>query len=57
MVATTEQVLRQEAEAIHGVPLPPTATASELYQKLNLCGSAALCLSGGGIRSAALRSA
>jgi len=49
---TTNDVLREEAEAIHHADLsgvPP----EELYRSLNALNSSALCLSGGGIRSAA----
>jgi hypothetical protein len=49
---TTSEVLREEAEAIHHADLsgvPP----EELYRSLNTLNSSALCLSGGGIRSAA----
>ena len=49
---TTNEVLREEAEAIHHADLsgvPP----EELYRSLNTLNSSALCLSGGGIRSAA----
>jgi hypothetical protein len=51
----TENVLREEASAIFGV-LPDTLSqkhGSALYRELNKLNSAALCLSGGGIRSAA----
>jgi hypothetical protein len=53
--AQTEMMLRAEAQEIHG---PSGAALSEesgtrLYQGLNRLNSAALCLSGGGIRSAA----
>jgi predicted acylesterase/phospholipase RssA len=51
-VLGTEDVLREEAKAIHGVDLSK-ATGAALYQSLNERNSAALCLSGGGIRSAA----
>jgi hypothetical protein len=53
---STEDVLRAEAAAIHGSdaahPLSEK-TGAALYQALNRLESAALCLSGGGIRSAA----
>jgi predicted acylesterase/phospholipase RssA len=48
----TDAVLREEAKAIHSVDLTGQAGA-RLYQSLNGLNSAALCLSGGGIRSAA----
>lgn len=44
-----ETVLAEEAQAIHGVTLRQEA----IYRDLNGIGSRALCLSGGGIRSAA----
>jgi hypothetical protein len=52
---TTEQVLREEAAAIHGEKAKSVEGKSgrELYRELNRLDSAALCLSGGGIRSAA----
>jgi hypothetical protein len=50
-VRSTKQVLCDEAAAIHGVTLTPTD--SGLYSALNNLNSAAICLSGGGIRSAA----
>jgi hypothetical protein len=46
------EVLREEARAIHGADLVDK-TGSALYLNLNTLRSAALCLSGGGIRSAA----
>ena len=55
---STEDVLRDEAKAIHGDKLdalnidPSTLSGTELYRTLNKLDSAALCLSGGGIRSA-----
>src|SRR5712671_1586304 len=49
---TTEEVLRQEAEAIHHADLTGQEK-DDLYRSLNALNSAALCLSGGGIRSAA----
>src|SRR5262245_66294943 len=51
-VLGTEEVRRDEAKAIHGEDLS-AATGAELYRSLNGLNSAALCLSGGGIRSAA----
>src|SRR5262245_57616927 len=48
---TTEQVLRDEAKSIHNVDL--TQTDEALYDARFGLKSAALCLSGGGIRSAA----
>src|SRR5947209_6084480 len=50
----TEQVLREEAHAIHGNAAANVdgKTGTGLYQALNGLNSAALCLSGGGIRSA-----
>jgi hypothetical protein len=48
----TEEVLRAEAKAIHGVDFAEKS-GTELYQALNGLDAAALCLSGGGIRSAA----
>jgi hypothetical protein len=48
----TEEVLQDEAKAIHGADLSGKS-GNELYQALNGLNSAALCLSGGGIRSAA----
>src|SRR5215813_2051178 len=51
---TTDEVLRDEANAIHGAgAVPPNAQGNALYVGLNALQSAALCLSGGGIRSAA----
>src|SRR5580704_2381628 len=49
---TTEDVLREEAKAIHGESLIGKRGPA-LYRALNQLNSAALCLSGGGIRSAA----
>jgi hypothetical protein len=49
---TTDQVLREEAAAIHGATFSGES-GIELYRTLNKLNSAALCLSGGGIRSAA----
>jgi hypothetical protein len=52
----TEEVLQQEVEAIHGTQAAKKIadkTGTALYQELNNLNSAALCLSGGGIRSAA----
>jgi hypothetical protein len=49
---TTDQMLQQEAEAIHHANLAGE-TGSDLHKSLNGLGSNALCLSGGGIRSAA----
>jgi hypothetical protein len=49
---TTDAVLRQEAAAIHNVDLTGQEK-DELYGSLNGLNAAALCLSGGGIRSAA----
>jgi hypothetical protein len=45
-------VLRDEAKAIHNVDLPQSISI-DIYHSLNRLESAALCLSGGGIRSAA----
>jgi hypothetical protein len=52
---TTEEVLREEAKAIHGDKAAGIDGKSgrELYCELSRLDSAALCLSGGGIRSAA----
>jgi hypothetical protein len=47
---TTEQILLEEANAIHGAGA--VQPGGNLYQQLNKLNSAALCLSGGGIRSA-----
>jgi hypothetical protein len=47
-----EEVLRAEANAIHGA-VPDVPDGKPLYRALNALNSAALCLSGGGIRSAA----
>jgi Patatin-like phospholipase len=47
---TVREVLEQEAEAIHGLRVSGT---DDLYVKLNEADRTALCLSGGGIRSAA----
>jgi len=46
-----EDVLKEEAREIHGTT--PQGTGKELNRGLNALNSAALCLSGGGIRSAA----
>src|SRR5438034_1338884 len=50
-----EDILREEANAIHGEAATNVAgkSGTELYRELNRLDSAALCLSGGGIRSAA----
>src|SRR5947209_515607 len=52
----TDAVLREEAKAIHGKDLKDQQGkglhGAALYQALNAENSAALCLSGGGIRSA-----
>src|SRR5258708_12666985 len=47
-------VLRAEANAVHRdqPPIPETVGGKELYRALHACHSTALCLSGGGIRSA-----
>jgi Patatin-like phospholipase len=52
---TTDEILREEALAIHGPQAQNVAnkSGSELYRELYALNSAALCLSGGGIRSAA----
>src|SRR5712691_9034522 len=47
-----EDILREEARTIHGADLS-LQTGADLYHALNTLNSAALCLSGGGIRSAA----
>jgi hypothetical protein len=56
---TTDKILRDEANAIHGsgtIAEPPPGEkpleGSDLYRKLLSLNSAALCISGGGIRSA-----
>jgi len=49
---TTNEVLREEAGAIHHADLSSVAP-EDLYRSLNALNSSALCLSGGGIRSAA----
>src|SRR5437899_9790460 len=49
---TIEEVLRTEALTIHGDGLSDKE-GPDLYRALNGLDSAALCLSGGGIRSAA----
>jgi len=49
---TTDEVLREEAEAIHHADLSG-GHPEDLYRSLNALNSSALCLSGGGIRSAA----
>jgi hypothetical protein len=50
----SDAVLRAEANAIHRdqAPIPDTVTGKELYRALHARHSTALCLSGGGIRSA-----
>ena len=50
----SDTVLRAEANAIHRdkAPIPETVKAAELYRALHARNAAALCLSGGGIRSA-----
>jgi hypothetical protein len=50
-----EEVLREEAAALYGerAGVPAGATGRDLYRALNKLNLAALCLSGGGIRSAA----
>src|SRR3954469_1732008 len=50
-VIDRDTVLRDEAKAIHGVDLQGLG-GDALYRKLNGLGNSALCLSGGGIRSA-----
>ena len=52
---TTEEILAAEARAIHGDAADGASgkVNSALYRELNGLDSAALCLSGGGIRSAA----
>lgn len=58
-ILSTEQVLVAEATAIHGAGAVPDSrdgkplAGKALYRELNRCNSVALCLSGGGIRSAA----
>jgi hypothetical protein len=48
-----DEVLRHEANAIHGpASVPDPLTGSVLYKKLLSLRSTALCISGGGIRSA-----
>jgi hypothetical protein len=47
----SDRVLREEAKAIHGADLKDL-TGNELYRSLNGLNNSALCLSGGGIRSA-----
>jgi hypothetical protein len=49
---TTEQILLEEANAIHGEERVRSVRDANLYDKLYNMDSAALCLSGGGIRSA-----
>ncbi len=49
---TTEQVLRHEVSEIHGKRIPDDVGGVELNRQLNGLDSAALCISGGGIRSA-----
>src|SRR5215469_13704817 len=51
---TTEDVLRKEYEAIWGDTLPQTGFESAYRANVQEKGQAALCLSGGGIRSAAV---
>jgi hypothetical protein len=51
-VLTTEDVLRDEAREIHGHDLKFTPN-DLLYREMGTLNSSALCLSGGGIRSAA----
>jgi len=46
----TEDVLREESKAVHGVDLSGK-TGKALNQAMNARGAAGLCLSGGGIRS------
>src|SRR4051794_2522629 len=50
----SDAVLRAEANAIHRdqAPIPETTSGKALYRALHAHGSTALCLSGGGIRSA-----
>ena len=48
----TEAALRAEAEQVHGVCMLGDPEGEKLYRALHDCRSAALCLSGGGIRSA-----
>lgn len=48
----TEELLRQEAAEIHGVEIPADVTGVALNHTLNRLDRAALCISGGGIRSA-----
>jgi hypothetical protein len=50
---TTEDVLRKEYEAIWGGPLPETNFEAAYRREVQKKKQAALCLSGGGIRSAA----
>jgi len=49
---TTEQILLEEANAIHGEERVRSVRDANLYDKLYNMDFAALCLSGGGIRSA-----
>src|SRR4051812_24361604 len=49
---TTEEVLREEAAAIHNLDFS-SRSIPDLYRALNQTNQSALCLSGGGIRSAA----
>ena len=49
----TDWVLRDEAKQVHGKDLPDSTKGAELYRELYALNSTALCLSGGGIRSAA----
>ena len=53
MELKTEDVLCAEAQALHGKGAAEIDTSPNLYLALNRLNSAALCLSGGGIRSAA----
>src|SRR5262249_53512086 len=50
---TTDEILRAEAREVHGCSFVADSTGNVLNCALNDQGSAALCLSGGGIRSAA----
>lgn len=47
-----ERVLREEMEALHGQAPRPDEPPTELNQRAFATGQAALCLSGGGVRSA-----
>ncbi len=53
MPLSTEEILRHEANEIHHTNLKEEHTGTNLCVALNQLNSAALCLSGGGIRSAA----